>query len=229
VVRGLKKSFGELRVLAGVDLDVAPGEILALVGANGAGKTTLLRILATTVIADAGEAWVGGHDIRSDSRNARRSTGFMLTEERSWYWRLTGQANLEFFAALHGLRRQAATERALRLLDQVGLADVGKRSFGTYSSGMRLRLSLARALLSGPPVLLLDEPTRSIDAEGVAHFHELLRRLSSERGTSVLMATHDRNEISEVASRAVSLHDGRLTPGGSPTNGNAPKAAALGR
>ena len=93
----------------------------------------------------------------------RRSIGFLLANERSWYWRLTGRHNLEFFAALYGLSKKARKQRTTELLEEVGLADAADRPFGEYSSGMRLRLSLARALVPSPPVLLLDEPTRSLD------------------------------------------------------------------
>src|SRR4051794_32178244 len=111
-VRGLVKRYADVLALDQVELDVEPGSVVALVGPNGAGKSTLVRILATTVIPDAGEAAVMGHDVVQDGAAARDSLGLMLGNERSWYWRLSGRQNLEFFAALYGMRRAPAAARA---------------------------------------------------------------------------------------------------------------------
>jgi len=144
--------------LDGVDPDVRPGQVVALLGRNGAGKSTLLRVLGTTVLPDEGDAHVAGHHVASAAREVRRHTGLVLGEERSWYWRLSGRANLEFFGVLLGLRRDAARARADELLHLMQLAPVADQRFDGYSSGMRARLSIARALLGRPRVLLLDEP-----------------------------------------------------------------------
>ena len=135
----------------------------------------------------------------------------MLPDERSWYWRLTGRHNLEFFGALNGLRRAAAAERADELLAEVGLQEAGSRRFDGYSSGMRVRLSLARALISRPPVLLLDEPTRSIDPAGAKQFRELVRSIAAGQEAAVLIATHDLHEAAQLASRSVVLSQGRIS------------------
>lgn len=208
---GLTKRFGPVSALVDVSFDVAPGEVVVLLGPNGAGKSTLLRILGTTVIADSGEALVAGHSVNEAPAAVRRSVGFLMAEERTWYWRLTGRHNLEFFAALYGFRRKAAMQRAECLLDEVGLTDVADRSFGGYSSGMRLRLSLARALLAEPPVLLLDEPTRSLDPIATKHFRDLILRTAEQRDTAVLIATHDLHEAATLASRVLVLAAGRLS------------------
>jgi ABC-2 type transport system ATP-binding protein len=208
--REVTKRFAAVTALDRVSFDVAPGEVVALLGANGAGKTTLLRILGTTVICDSGDATVVGQSVTTAPAAVRRSIGFLLADERSWYWRLTGRHNLEFFAALHGLRRKEGARRVDRLLDEVGLSEAADRPFRGYSSGMRLRLSLARALMPEPPVMLLDEPTRSLDPIATKHFRDLILRVAEQRETAVLIATHDLHEAAAVALRVLILAEGRL-------------------
>lgn len=210
VVSSLFKSFRKIEALRGVDLDVSFGETVVLLGPNGAGKSTLLRILGTTVLPDRGAVMVAGHDVVREPAAVRRSVGLMLGDERSWYWRLSGRGNLEFFAVLHGLRRPAAARRAQELLEEVGLGDSADRRFDGYSSGMRARLSLARALISEPPVLLLDEPTRNLDPAATAGFHDTLAELVRRRQTAILMATHDLHEAAEVADRTAALVAGQV-------------------
>ena len=178
--RGLTKRFGPVTALDGVDLDVGGGEVVALLGANGAGKSTLLRILSTTVLPDEGVAWVAGNDVVAEPLAARRALGVALGDERSWYWRLSGRQNLEFFAVLYGIRRKEARRRVQELLGEVGLNHAADRRFDGYSAGMRARLSLARALVASPPVILLDELTRSLDPVAVSDFRTQVRRLASE-------------------------------------------------
>jgi ABC-type multidrug transport system ATPase subunit len=209
-VRELVKRYGQVQALDGVDLDVAPGTVVALVGPNGAGKSTLVRILATTVLPDAGTASIMGHDVVTEGARARDSLGLMLGNERSWYWRLSGGRNLEFFAALYGMRRSAAAARAEELFREVDLADVADRRVGEYSSGMRARLALARALLREPPVLVLDEPTQNLDPVAGANFRDIVLRLSEERGTAVLLTTHNLHEAAALAKEIVVLALGRV-------------------
>ena len=207
-VSHVEKSFGAVRALRGVSFQLAAGEVAVLVGANAAGKSTLLRILGTTLLPDAGTVRVAGHDVTASPARVRRIVGLMIGDERSWYWRLTGRKNLEFFAVLHGLNRRHAAERAGALLSQVGLADAADRRFDGYSSGMRARLSLARSLISEPEVLLLDEPTRSLDPTAAATFRETVTRLARERSATVLFVTHDLHEAAEVATRTIGLAAG---------------------
>ncbi len=133
----------------------------------------------------------------------------MLGDERSWYWRLTGRENLEFYAALHGLRRPAARRRAEELLAAVDLVEQADRRFDRYSSGMRARLALARALLHEPPVLCLDEPTATLDPVAASSFRALVRR-QADAGRAVLFTTHDLHEAAAVASVVVVLAAGRV-------------------
>ncbi len=208
-VCGLEKSFDGHVALRGVDLEVPWGGIVALLGPNGAGKSTLLRILGTTVLPDRGQALVAGHDVVTDPAAVRRCLGLVLGEERSWYWRLSGRENLQFFAALQGLRRPAARARATELLADIGLVEAADRRFDRYSSGMRARLSLARALLCEPPVLLLDEPTRTLDPMAASLFRNEVRR-QAEAGRAVLFATHDLHEAAAVASRVIVMAGGEV-------------------
>lgn len=210
VVKGLEKRFGSVRALGGVDLEVHPGEIVALLGPNGAGKTTLLRILGTVLLPDSGQATVAGYDVVSDAREARRSIGLVLSDERSWYWRLSGQHNLEFFGALHGLRRRTARARALALLEAVDLLDAKDRPVSAYSSGMRSRLALARAQIADPPVLLLDEPSHALDPIAIRAMRQDLARLTTERQAAVLFVTHDLHEAAEISDRALVLRKGQV-------------------
>jgi ABC-2 type transport system ATP-binding protein len=194
--------------LRGATVAVAHGTIHGVIGPNGSGKSTLLRILATLVIADGGQARVDGHDVLVEERAVRRMIGFTTGEERSLYWRLTARQNLEFAAALHRLRRPAqAIGHALGL---VGLAADGDRPVSGFSQGMSRRLGLARAILHEPPVLLLDEPTRSLDPTARAEFQEVLRTLRREKGVTTLLTTHDLGEAAAVCDRVSVLLGGRF-------------------
>lgn len=154
---------------------------------------------------------VGGHDVVADPAAVRRVVGVSLGDERSWYWRLSGRRNLEFFAVLHGLNRAEAKSRAHELLDEVDLSEAADRRFDGYSSGMRARLSLARALLNRPSILLLDEPTRNLDPLASVVFRETVLRLVHEHRSSVLFATHDLHEAAGLADRVIGLDRGRIS------------------
>jgi ABC-2 type transport system ATP-binding protein len=197
-----------VHALRGVDLQVAPGEVVGLVGPNGAGKTTLIKIIATLLEPTAGRVNVAGHDVRHDPLGVRRQLGLVLADDRSLYWRLTGRQNLEFFAAMHGLRRADARARVDELLERVGLADRDKLVFG-YSSGMRSRLSIARALLARPRVLVLDEPTRALDPVACADVARLLREAAAD-GVAVLLSSHRVDEIETVCDRITVVLSGTV-------------------
>lgn len=206
----LSKRFGSVQAIDAVSLEVGAGELVVLVGVNGAGKSTLLRVLGTRVLPDHGAACVAGHDVVRAAREVRRSTGVVLSEERSFYWRLSARANLEFFGRLCGLGRAAARTRVLELLELVQLADAADRRVDGYSSGMRTRLALARALLLDPPVLLLDEPSRALDPLVARDLREVVVSLSASSGRAVLWVTHDLHEAAEIADRVVVLDAGRI-------------------
>ena len=204
------KRFRSIESLRGVSFDVAPGEVVALLGPNGAGKSTLLRILGTTILADSGTVTVAGHDVLKDAAAARRSLGVMIGDERSHYWRLSGRRNLHFFAALAGMSRREAPLRAQELLEEVGLAAAADRPVGEYSSGMRARLALARALLADPPLLLFDEPTRTLDPLAASSFRESIREVTRDGNAGVLFATHNLHEAVAISTRILVLSAGRI-------------------
>jgi ABC-2 type transport system ATP-binding protein len=209
-VHALSKRFGAVLALDAVSLDVPGGEVVALLGRNGAGKSTLMRTLGTTVLPDAGSASICGFDVVRDAAAVRLRTGLVLGDERSWYWRLTGRQNLEFFAAMYGLRRRPARARVEVMLDKVQLTEAADRRFDGYSSGMRARLSLARALLVDPQVLLLDEPSRTLDPIVAVEFRAILTHLAHDDGRAVLWVTHDLHEAAEVADQVVVISQGRI-------------------
>ena len=199
-----------LTALQDVNLHVGHGQALGLLGTNGAGKTTLLKILATLILPNAGRVRVHGWDVEADADRVRRLVGYVSGDERSFYWRLTGRQNLEFFAAFAGLPRPTTRARIDALAVRLGL-DALDRRFATYSTGMRHRLAIARALLCEPAVVLLDEPTRSLDPLARADVHRLIRsELLETRGCTIVLATHDLPEAQTLCDRLAILHRGRL-------------------
>ncbi len=208
---GLTKTLKGRRILEGVDLAVEAGTCLAIVGVNGAGKSTLLRLVSGAMPSDSGRLEVGGYDAALDPIGVRSQVGSFMGEDRSWYWRLSGRRNLEFFAALYP-RVDDAKGRVDDLLGLVGLARDSERRVGEYSTGMRARLGLARALLPMAPVIVLDEPTRSIDHDAAHRLREVLAHTIAEDGTTVVIATHDQEEADQLAGKVMVLAAGKLAP-----------------
>ncbi len=199
-----------------VSLDIPHGEIFGLVGPNGAGKTTLLKILACLILPTEGRAVVDGAVVGTDDEAVKRSIGFVTSDERSFYWRLTGEENLRFFARLYGLDLEAARRRTTKLLAAMDLGAVAGMQFMNYSSGMKQRLAIARALLHDPPILCLDEPTRSLDPIAAKHLRRFVSEsLSAQQGKTVLLATHNLQEAEEMCGRLAVLDHGRVLRQGS--------------
>jgi ABC-2 type transport system ATP-binding protein len=206
----VRRPRSSVEVLNDVSLSVAPGEFLALLGANGAGKTTLLKTIATLLHPDRGRVSVCGHDTVSDEHRARSLVGCVLADERSFHWRLNSRENLEFFAALSGLRSAEARLRIRTLLEALDLAAVAGQSFGQLSTGMKQRLAVARALLARPRVLLLDEPVRSIDAAHAAEIWQLVRREVAAVDGCVVLVSHQIQEALDLCERVAILAGGRI-------------------
>jgi len=211
--RALLQPFEKATVaaLANVSLEVREGESVALLGANGAGKSTLLRIVATLLLPTSGHAQVAGYDTLTQSRDVRRQLGYHAGTDHGLYPRLTARQNLLFFGQLNGLSRSTAQERVAALAEQFALGDFLDRQVRTLSSGTVQRVSLARALLHRPRVLLLDEPTRSIDVIAAAEFRHFLKTQILQPGTtSILFASHTLPEVESLADRIAVIDQGRL-------------------
>ncbi|MBG0741159.1 ABC transporter ATP-binding protein [Paeniglutamicibacter antarcticus] len=209
-VRGVEKSFKNVHVLRGVDLDVAAGSILALLGSNGAGKTTLVRILSTLLKADSGAATVNQFDVATQGSNVRESislTGqFAAVDEV-----LSGRENLVLIAKLRRLKNPGAI--ADELLAQFDLADAGKRTSSTYSGGMRRRLDIAMSLIGNPPIIFLDEPTTGLDPQSRMEVWQTVKQLA-KGGTTVLLTTQYLDEAEYLADRIAILHEGTIIQNG---------------
>ncbi len=198
-----------VRALSDVTLEVESGQVFGLLGPNGAGKTTLMKVLATLVLPSEGRAAVLGADVVRDDYEVRRMVGLTTGDERSFYWRLTGKENLEFFAGLRGLSSLQSRRSVDAALEFVGLVSSARDLVGRYSTGMRQRLTIARALLGDPPLLMLDEPTRSLDPEATDQVRALLRALA-RNGRTILIATHSLAEATAVCDRVAIVAAGKI-------------------
>lgn len=206
-----------VHVLRDLSLDVEEGELFGLLGPNGAGKTTLFKILSTLIVPDAGTASICGADLIRDSARVRSFLTPVIADERSLSWRVTAWENLHLHGTLQGLGGGMLRRRIEEVLDIVGLQGTGAKLVGQFSSGMKQRLLIARALLHRPRVLLLDEPTRSLDPITAREFRAFLRsEIIEGHGCTVLLATHDPEEALEFCDRIAILDRGRLIRVGSP-------------
>ncbi len=199
----------------GVSLDIEEGEFFGLLGPNGAGKTTLIKLLCCLILPNSGTAQVLGYDILGQEPMVKKLVGLVSAEERSFYWRLTGRQNLEFYASLYHLSRQQAEARIDELLNLVGLDGDGDIRFQNYSTGMRQKLAVARGLLSEPRVLFVDEPTRSLDPVSAQAVRRFLKEKVAGAGKTVVLATHNMNEAEQLCDRLAIMDHGRITAMGS--------------
>ena len=202
-----------------VSFEVAAGEVFGLLGPNGAGKTTIFRMLSTMILPDRGSAVVGGFDVVTQSANVRRILAAVPADERSLHWRLSARENLLLFAALHRVPQSEASARVQELLGTVGLGTAGNKLVAAFSSGMRQRLLIARALLARPRILLLDEPTRALDPLSAQEFRRFLRReIVEHRRCTIVLATHNTEEAFGFCDRVAVLDRGRVLATGATTD-----------
>ncbi|MDA3626377.1 ABC transporter ATP-binding protein [Saccharopolyspora sp. WRP15-2] len=207
LARDVRRRFGAVEAVRGIDLDVPHGEVTALVGPNGAGKTTLLLMLATLLAPDSGELRVAGHDPVAEPLAVRRKLGWM-PDAFGVYDQLTTREYLAFFANAYRIPAAGAKARVAELLDVVHLAEFADQPVHVLSRGQKQRLALARALVHRPSVLLLDEPASGLDPRSRVELRDLLRAQAQE-GTAVLVSSHILSELGEIADRVVFVSGGQ--------------------
>ncbi len=201
----------------GVDLQIEQGEIFGLLGPNGAGKSTTIRMLCTLLEPTSGTARVNGFDVTKQANEVRRNLGTVLAGERSIYWKLTGRENLEYFAALYHIPQAVAKKRVEELIERMELRERANELVEKYSTGMRQRVAIAKALLARPPILLLDEPTLGLDPQAARNLRELIAQLKQE-GHTILLTTHYMEEADLLSDRIGIIDTGKVialdTPAG---------------
>ncbi len=213
-VSGLAKAFGEVRAVDGVEFAVPDGGITGLLGPNGAGKTTTLRILATLLRPDAGSAAVDGHDVVQDALEVRRRIG-VVPDAKGLYPRLTARENVRYYGRLHGFEGSRLEQAIDRLISLLAMEDIAERRTEGFSTGQRVKVAIARALIHDPPNVLLDEPTSGLDIMATRAVREAIRRLRDE-GKCVLLSTHIMQEVSALCDRVVVISEGRVVADGTP-------------
>jgi ABC-2 type transport system ATP-binding protein len=200
-----------VEALRDVSFSVREGEIFGLIGPNGAGKTTLTKIVATLVQPTSGTVTVKGYDSVHNDERVRRMVGLATAEERSFYWRLTVEQNLIFFARLYGLSERESRRRITELLARLEIEELARRRFGELSTGNKQRMAVARAMLAAPPVLLLDEPTRSLDPLAAARMRNFISSLAeASPPVSILLTSHNLAEVEELCERVAVIGKGRI-------------------
>lgn len=205
----------EVRALNGISFEVEEGEILGLLGPNGAGKTTLIKILTTLLLPTRGSVFVNGFDAVKQENQVRASVGCMLMGERGLYWKLTGRENLEYFAALYHLPPKKRKQRAAEILKLIQLEDIADRTVETYSSGQKMKLAFGKALIQDAPLLVLDEPTNTLDVPSASELRAIVRQLN-QQGKTVIHTTHIMSEAESLCQRVAIIDRGELLALGTP-------------
>lgn len=212
----LRKVPKSLVAVDDISFSVPKGEIFGLLGPNGAGKTTTIKMLCTLITPTSGDAYLNGFSVMKNQQKVRENLGVMLTGERTLYWKLTGRENLEYFAALYHMNMSHAKKRIGELLKLVGLQDREGTFVENYSTGMRVRLSFAKALLNEAPVLLFDEPTASLDPQSSRLIRDLIRDLGV-KGHAIILTTHNMEEADMLSDRVAIIDRGKIVMLGSPS------------
>lgn len=200
--------------VSSVNLTVNRGEIFGLLGPNGAGKTTLTKMLCTLILPSRGDATVCGYDLVRQQGRIKSSIALISSEERSFYWRLSGRQNLKFFATLYGLTGGQAGQKIPELLELVGMTAAADRRFQEYSTGMKQRMALARGLLADPEIFFMDEPTKGLDPVATRHLHDFIRNHLIPHGKTVILATHHLAEAEQVCDRVGIMSGGEMKASG---------------
>ena len=208
--KGLFKSEkSSVEALKQVNLQVRQGEIFGLLGPNGAGKTTLIKILTTLLLPTSGDAWVNGFHVRREDNQVRASVGCMLMGERGLYWKLTGRENLVYFGALYHLSPQERQTRANQILSLIDLKDIADRTVETYSSGQKMKLAFGKALINDAPLLILDEPTNTLDVPSASELRAVVRQLNAQ-GKTIIYTTHIMTEAETLCDCVAIIDRGEL-------------------
>lgn len=221
-IRGLAKTFRvserrglwkrvprEVIALHPTDLDINRGEVFGLLGPNGAGKTTLIKCLTTLLLPSKGTAWINGLQLEKDENEIRASIGCMLMGDRGLYWKLTGRENLDFFAALYQLSPATRQRRTREIIERLSLEDLADRPVETYSSGQKMKLAFAKALVNDAPILILDEPTNTLDLPGARELRAIVKELNRD-GKTVIYTTHLMAEAEELCDRVAIIDRGTV-------------------
>lgn len=219
--KGIKNTFFPQELSApavdNINIQIHEGEVFGLIGPNGAGKTTLTKILCTLLLPTSGNAFIEGIDILKDGNRVRKNITLISGEERSFYWRLTGRQNLEFFACLHNLNPIKIRTKINETIDFLSLRDIIDERFDTYSTGYKQRLSIGRGLLTNAKVFFLDEPTKSLDPLIAEDLLKLIRNvLSRELRKTIFLVTQDMHEAEIVCDRIAIMNHGKIINSGTP-------------
>ena len=201
----------KVTALKNVSLKAAKGEVFCLLGPNGAGKTTLIKVLCTLALPTQGRALVNGHDVVKNPKEVRKAIGYVISDERSFYWRLNAYQNLKFFGLLNNMRASELKEQIKRVIGLVGLEKMAGIMFKDFSQGMKQKLAIARALLTEPQVLFMDEPTRALDPTSAHHVRRFIfDEVVGKQGKTVFLATHNLKEVEEIGHRMAFIHKGKI-------------------
>jgi ABC-2 type transport system ATP-binding protein len=208
--KGLFKSEEKhVPALKGVSLEIQPGEVFGLLGPNGAGKTTLIKCLTTLLLPTSGRAVINGFELTKQDNAIRATSGCMLMGERGLYWKLTARENLVFFGALYHLDPAARRQRADELIEKLGLGEIADRAVESYSSGQRMKVAFAKALINDAPLLILDEPTNTLDVPSARELRAVVRELN-QQGKTVIYTTHIMSEAETLCDRVAIIDHGEV-------------------
>jgi ABC-2 type transport system ATP-binding protein len=208
--KGLFKSEKRsVEALKSITLEINQGEVFGLLGPNGAGKTTLIKILTTLLLPTSGNAWINGFNVTQEENKVRASVGCMLMGERGLYWKLTGSENLEYFGALYHLDPSERRKRCNQIIDLLKLDEIADRMVESYSSGQKMNLAFGKALINDAPLLVLDEPTNTLDVPSASELRSIVRQLNKQ-GKTVIYTTHIMSEAETLCDRVAIIDRGEL-------------------